>query len=77
MSWCGGQCGGPQATAGVEASGEDHKRLIEEVLASKRIELRGGRLLFTMTSGSMAFNLSMPGSDRDYFAGEEAPLPQM
>jgi len=68
MSWCGGQCGGPQATAGVEASGEDHKRLIEEVLASKRIELRGGRLLFTMTSGSMAFNLSMPGSDRDYFA---------
>lgn len=44
------------------------KQTVEQVLAAKGIRTGGGGLLFAMTAGSVAFNLSVEGSDRDYFA---------
>lgn len=60
----------------LDAAGEeeeDMKQTVEQVLAAKGIRTGGGGLLFAMTAGSVAFNLSVEGSDRDYFAGSTPP----
>lgn len=60
-----------EALPAVESPATEIRRTVEQIAARKGVRVleHGGRVLFAMVAGSVAFNLALPSSDRDYFAG--------